>query len=266
MEAIAALLALTLMEIVLGIDNIIFITILTDRLPEHKQPVARRVGLALAMVSRIALLFVISIIIKLKEPWFLLTSIGIPDSLLQQLAGESFDAVNGVSGRDLILLGGLFLIRHSVKEIHEQFEGEVDAETGLSQGNSFASIMVNIMIMDLVFSLDSVITAVGMTETLWVMIVAVMLSVGVMMMFAEKISRFVKQHPTVKMLALSFLILIGVMLVAEAAGTHVNKGYIYFAMAFSLIVEGLNIKVRTPPKGPASHAAAASTAPSELES
>lgn len=266
MEAIAALLALTLMEIVLGIDNIIFITILTDRLPEDRQPVARRVGLALAMVSRIALLFVISIIIKLKEPWFMLTSIGIPESLLQQLAGESFEAVNGVSGRDIILLlGGLFLIRHSVKEIHEQFEGEVDAETGIAKGSTFASIMVNIMIMDLVFSLDSVITAVGMTETLWVMVVAVMLSVGVMMMFAEKISHFVKQHPTVKMLALSFLILIGVMLVAEAAGTHVNKGYIYFAMAFSLIVEGLNIKVRSPSKNSASHAVAASTAPTDTD-
>lgn len=267
MEAIAALLALTLMEIVLGIDNIIFITILTDRLPEEQQPMARRLGLALAMVSRIALLFVISIIIKLKEPWFLLTSIGFPESVLQQLAGTSFEAVNGVSGRDIILLlGGLFLIRHSVKEIHEQFEGDVDEETGLSQGHSFSGIMINIMIMDLVFSLDSVITAVGMTETLWVMILAVVLSVAVMMMFAGRISNFVKQHPTVKMLALSFLILIGVMLVAEAAGTHVNKGYIYFAMAFSLIVEGLNIKVRTPPKYSSSHAVAASAAPTEKES
>lgn len=247
MEAIAALLALTLMEIVLGIDNIIFITILTDRLPEKDQPVARRVGLALAMVSRIALLFLVSIIIKLKAPWFTLTGLGFPESLLTEFAGDSFDAVNGVSGRDLILLfGGLFLIRHSVKEIHEQFEGDLNNEAHLATGRTFSAIMINIMIMDLVFSLDSVITAVGMTETLWVMVVAVVLSVGVMMIFAGRISRFVKQHPTVKMLALSFLILIGVMLVAEAAGTHVNKGYIYFAMAFSLIVEGLNIRVRTP--------------------
>lgn len=247
MEAIAALLALTLMEIVLGIDNIIFITILTDRLPEKDQPLARRVGLGLAMVSRIALLFLISIIIKLKAPWFTLTGLGIPESLLTGLAGDNFEAVNAVSGRDLILLfGGLFLIRHSVKEIHEQFEGQLEDNSQLATARTFSAIMVNIMIMDLVFSLDSVITAVGMTETLWVMIVAVMLSVGVMMIFAGRISRFVKQHPTVKMLALSFLILIGVMLVAEAAGTHVNKGYIYFAMAFSLVVEGLNIKVRSP--------------------
>jgi len=247
MEAIAALLALTLMEIVLGIDNIIFITILTDRLPEEQQPLARRLGLALAMVSRIALLFLISIIIKLKEPWFTLTSLGIPAGMLEQLTGQSYEEVNGVSGRDLILLlGGLFLIRHSVKEIHEQFEGPIDDDRHLAQSSTFRGILINIMIMDVVFSLDSVITAVGMTETLWVMIVAVVLSVGVMMAFAGRISRFVKRHPTVKMLALSFLILIGVMLVAEAAGTHVNKGYIYFAMAFSLIVEGLNIKVRSP--------------------
>lgn len=247
MEAIAALLALTLMEIVLGIDNIIFITILTDRLPEEQQPLARRLGLALAMVSRIALLFLISIIIKLKEPWFYLTSLGVPAGFLEDLTGKAYTEVNGVSGRDLILLlGGLFLIRHSVKEIHEQFEGPLEDDRELAQGNSFRGILINIMIMDVVFSLDSVITAVGMTEDLWVMIVAVVLSVGVMMAFAGRISRFVKRHPTVKMLALSFLILIGVMLVAEAAGTHVNKGYIYFAMAFSLIVEALNIRVRSP--------------------
>lgn len=246
MEAIAALLALTLMEIVLGIDNIIFITILTDRLPEEQQPLARRLGLLLAMGTRIALLFLISYIIGLKEPLFMLTSLGIPESLLTRLAGEDFTIVNGISGRDLtLLLGGLFLIRHSVKEIHEQFNGDTDEATLNTTGQTFTAVLINITIMDVVFSLDSVITAVGMTEERWIMVTAVVLSVGVMMIFAERISRFVKTHPTLKMLALSFLILIGVMLVAEASGTHVNKGYIYFAMAFSLIVEALNIRIRT---------------------
>lgn len=245
MEAIAALLALTLMEIVLGIDNIIFITILTDRLPENEQPSARRIGLLLAMVMRIALLFLISFLVQLTTPLFELTSLGIPEAFLQGLSGDNWQEVNGISGRDLILLlGGLFLIRHSVKEIHEQLEGELDNDAGLATAKTFAGVLINITIMDIIFSLDSVITAVGMTDKLPVMIVAVILSVGVMMMFAGKVSRFVKRHPTVKMLALSFLILIGVMLVAEASGTHVNKGYIYFAMAFSLIVEGLNIRVR----------------------
>lgn len=245
MEAIVALLALTLMEIVLGIDNIIFITILTDRLPEAQQPMARRFGLALAMLSRIALLSVISYVIRLTTPLFQLTSLGVPSVWLQQAAGENWTVVNDISGRDLILLlGGLFLIRHSVKEIHEQLEEKSDDGLQLATGRTFWGIMINITIMDVIFSLDSVITAVGMTENLPVMITAVVLSVVVMMAFAERISRFVKKHPTLKMLALSFLILIGVMLVAEAAGTHVNKGYIYFAMAFSLAVEALNIRVR----------------------
>ncbi|MCA9083364.1 MAG: TerC family protein [Planctomycetaceae bacterium] len=245
MEAIAALLALTLMEIVLGIDNIIFITILTDRLPEAQQPTARRVGLALAMISRIVLLSLISYVIQLVAPWFRLTSLGIPEEFLRGVAGETWNVVNEISGRDLILLfGGLFLIRHSVKEIHEQFEEGGHDQSEIVKGNTFAGIMFNIMMMDVIFSLDSVITAVGMTENLSVMITAVVLSVIVMMVFAGRISRFVKRHPTIKMLALSFLILIGVMLVAEAAGTHVNKGYIYFAMAFSLAVEGLNIRLR----------------------
>lgn len=246
MEATAALLALTLMEIVLGIDNIIFITILTDRLPADQQPLARRLGLLMAMGTRIALLFVISYVIGMKEPLFMLTSLGIPESWLAKMAGENLLAVNGVSGRDLtLLLGGLFLIRHSVKEIHEQFNGDPNEAALLAEGRTFISVLINITIMDVVFSLDSVITAVGMTEKRWIMVLAVVLSVGVMMVFAEKISRFVNTHPTLKMLALSFLILIGVMLVAEASGTHVNKGYIYFAMAFSLIVEALNIRVRT---------------------
>ena len=263
MEAIAALLALTLMEIVLGIDNIIFITILTDRLPEDQQPLARRLGLLLAMGSRIALLFLISYIIQLKEPLFLLTSLGFPESLLTKMAGENFLTVNGVSGRDLtLLLGGLFLIRHSVKEIHEQFDGHADDATQHATAKTFTSVLINITIMDVVFSLDSVITAVCMTEERWIMVLAVVLSVGVMMIFAGRISRFVKTHPTIKMLALSFLILIGVMLVAESSGTHVNKGYIYFAMAFSLIVEGLNIRVRTSSPNPALSTAGSSQRPS----
>ncbi|MEQ9408964.1 MAG: TerC family protein [Fuerstiella sp.] len=245
MEAIAALLALTLMEIVLGIDNIIFITILTDRLPEEQQPLARRLGLALAMVSRIALLSVISYVIRLKQGLFTLVGLGIPESWLQQAVGEDWSVVNEVSGRDMILLlGGLFLIRHSVKEIHDQLEGPQDPEAHVAAARTFAGILINITIMDIIFSLDSVITAVGMTENLPVMVTAVVLSVIVMMAFAGRISAFVKKHPTLKMLALSFLILIGVMLVAEAVGTHVNKGYIYFAMAFSICVEALNIRVR----------------------
>jgi predicted tellurium resistance membrane protein TerC len=246
MEAIAALLALTLMEIVLGIDNIIFITILTDRLPTDQQPSARRLGLMLAMVMRIGLLFLISYLVHLTSPWFELTSLGISPDILKGLSGEGWQKVNEITGKDVILLlGGLYLIRHSVREIHEQLEGPLDNAADLATAKTFSGVLINIAIMDIIFSLDSVITAVGMTENLRVMITAVVLSVGVMMMFAGRVSRFVKRHPTVKMLALSFLILIGVMLVAEAAGTHVNKGYIYFAMAFSLIVEGLNIRVRT---------------------
>ena len=245
MEAFAALLTLTLMEIVLGIDNIIFITILTDRLPESQQPVARRVGLLLAMGTRIALLSIISWIISLVEPLFHLTSLGISEATLQAIDAEHWAEVNEISWRDLILLGGgLFLIRHSVKEIHERLEGPADHGEDMATARTFSGILINIAIMDIIFSLDSVITAVGMAKDLWVMVTAVILSVIVMIAFAGRVSQFVKKHPTLKMLALSFLILIGVMLVAESLGTHVNKGYIYFAMAFSLVVEGLNIRVR----------------------
>ncbi len=246
MEAIAALLSLTLVEIVLGIDNIIFIAILTDRLPESQQAVARRPGLILAMVSRIALLAAVKWVLGLKEPIFQLTSLGIPAAWLESASPEHREQVNGVSLRDVILfVGGLFLIRHSVKEIHERLEGPQDQREQLAAARTFRAVLINITIMDLIFSLDSVITAVAMAEDLWVMVTAIIVSVGVMMMFAGRISRFVKKHPTLKMLALSFLILIGVMLVAEAIGTHINKAYIYFAMAFSLVVEGLNIRTRT---------------------
>jgi len=265
MEAIAALLALTLMEIVLGIDNIIFITILTDRLPEDQQPLARRLGLILAMLSRIALLFLITMIMHLTRPLFTLTALGLSEAVLKQMSGEQWTVINEVSGRDItLLLGGLFLIRHSVKEIHEQFEGSSE-DAVLTTSHTFTAVLINITIMDIVFSLDSVITAVGMTDERWVMIVAVMLSVGVMMAFAERISRFVKENPTFKMLALSFLILIGVMLVAEAAGTHVNKGYIYFAMAFSLIVEALNLRVRKATIPPPAEAASSNSATSGMD-
>ena len=266
MEAIAALLALTLMEIVLGIDNVIFITILTDRLPEDQQPLARRLGLFLAMLSRIALLCLINIIMTLERPLFTLTALGLSAEMLQRMGGEHWSVINEVSGRDIILLlGGLFLIRHSVKEIHEQFEGS-NTDVALTTSHTFAGVLINITIMDIIFSLDSVITAVGMTTNLNVMITAVVVSVLVMMAFAERISGFVKQNPTFKTLALSFLILIGVMLVAEASGTHVNKGYIYFAMAFSLIVEALNLRVRNSPTSPPADATASSSADSVTDS
>ncbi|MEZ6063894.1 MAG: TerC family protein [Planctomycetaceae bacterium] len=246
MEAVAALLTLTLMEIVLGIDNIIFITILTDRLPEQQQSTARHLGLILAMASRIALLFAVTWLLGLTAPFLSLTSLGISESWLKSISPDHWEQINGVSWRDVILfVGGLFLIRHSVREIHERMEGPRDEEANLAAAKTFTGVLVNITIMDVIFSLDSVITAVAMAKDVWVMVAAIVLSVLVMMMFAGRVSRFVKQHPTLKMLALSFLILIGVMLVAEAIGTHIDKGYIYFAMAFSLVVEGLNIRTRT---------------------
>lgn len=244
MDAIAALLALSLMEIVLGIDNVIFITILTDGLPEDQQPLARRLGLLLAMGTRIALLFAISWVLQLTGTLFTLGSLGIPQTWIQQLSPDHWEQIFNVSGRDLILVGGgLFLIAKSVLEIHKRFEGDEDEHTA-TKTSSFTSVLVQIAVLDIIFSLDSVITAVGMAKDLSVMIAAVVISVVVMLLFAERVSRFVKRHPTLKILALSFMILIGVMLVAEAIGTEVNKGYIYFAMSFSLIVEMINIRVR----------------------
>ncbi len=238
-EALIALVALTLMEIVLGIDNIVFIVILTGRLPKQQQKSGRRVGLLAAMGMRVLLLVFLSWIMGLTENFFHLTDLGIP---AEWFGGN--EEIIGVSVRDLILLaGGLFLIGKSVSEIHERLE---DHESEMKVGNhpSFSSVVVQIMILDIVFSLDSVITAIGMAEHLWVMIAAVMLAVAVMMVFSEKISAFIEHNPTLKMLALSFLILIGVVLVAEGSGVKMNKGYIYFAMAFSLAVEFLNIRVR----------------------
>jgi predicted tellurium resistance membrane protein TerC len=219
-----ALLTLTLLEIVLGIDNIVFLSILTSKLPAAQQPRARRIGLLLAMGMRILLLMAIGWIAKLTTPLFTVTRFEL-------------------SGRDLILLGGgLFLIAKATWEIHDKLEGtEHHTER---RAASFGAVLVQIVLVDAVFSLDSVITAVGLARHLAVMITAVVIAIAVMMAFAEAVSGFVERHPTVKMLALSFLILIGVMLVAEGFGQHVDKGYVYFAMAFSLGVEMLNIRMR----------------------
>jgi predicted tellurium resistance membrane protein TerC len=220
-----ALLVLTALELVLGIDNIIFISILVDKLPRERREVARKLGLFLAMFMRIGLLFVLSWVIGLTQP--LLTVIG-----------------NEISGRDLILIaGGLFLLWKSTKEIHQLLEGE-EGERSSAVRATFGAVLVQIMIIDLVFSLDSLITAVGMVEHVEVMIVAVILSVMLMMAFAGAIGRVVSDHPTLKMLALSFLFVIGVLLIADGFDHHVPKGYVYFAMAFSVAVEMLNIRTR----------------------
>ena len=230
-ETITALLTLTAMETVLGIDNIIFIAILVDRLPKEQQAKTRNIGIGLALFIRIALLFSISWIMTLKEPLF-------------SVMGQSF------SGRDLILLGGgLFLLAKSTFEIHHKVEGDPqihlhDAEAHVKKKVSSAMMLMQILVLDIVFSLDSVITAVGMSDQVSIMVVAMVLSMVIMLLSAGKISGFVERHPTIKILALSFLLLIGVMLVAESFGAHISKGYIYFAMAFSLAVEMLNMRYR----------------------
>lgn len=224
-QAWIALLTLTALELVLGIDNIIFISILVDKLPPEQREKARKLGLFLAMFMRVALLLVLSWIIGLTAPLF---------TLLQ----------HDVSGRDLVLIGGgVFLLWKTVGEIHHSFEG---VENGVVRTASmtFAAAIVQIMAIDLVFSLDSIITAVGMVNQLAVMIAAVIASVGLMMFFAGPIGRFVSEHPTIKMLALSFLVVVAVALVAEGFGHHVPKGYIYSAMAFSVVVEMLNMRLR----------------------
>ncbi|MDP0588514.1 MAG: TerC family protein [Candidatus Endonucleobacter bathymodioli] len=227
-EAILALLTLTALEIVLSIDNIIFLSVLVDKLPQHQRARARILGLGFALLSRIALLLSITWVMKLTTPFLTV-----------------FD--NDISGKDLILLaGGLFLIAKSTHEIHcgtEEPSNELPKSTKKAASH-FAMILVQIALIDIIFSLDSVVTAVGMTNHLWVMIIAIIISTMVMMIAAGPIGDFVSQHPTFKMLALSFLILIGVTLIAEGLDFHIPKGYIYFAMAFSLIVEALNIKVR----------------------
>jgi predicted tellurium resistance membrane protein TerC len=220
-----AFFTLTALELVLGIDNIIFISILVDKLPKEQQEVARRIGLFLAMFMRIGLLLVLSWIVGLTEPVFTV-----------------FDT--GISGRDLILIaGGLFLIWKSTGEVHQLLEGEEGSESH-KVASSFAGVIAQIIVIDLVFSLDSIITAVGMVSQVGVMIAAVVASVALMMLFARSIGEFVSNHPTIKMLALSFLVVVGVVLIADGFGHHVPKGYIYFAMAFSVGVEMLNIRMR----------------------
>jgi predicted tellurium resistance membrane protein TerC len=255
MEYVVALIALTAMEIVLGIDNIVFIAILTGRLPKDQQPSGRRLGLALALVMRILLLLSISYVVQLVHPVFHLSSLGLSGEWLTKLGlsgdwltNEVNKEVNEISVKDLIMLaGGLFLIWKSVHEIHNKLDAEEDQHK-LPKKISFTGVLVQIALMDIIFSLDSVITAVGMVKAdrtgIWVMIAAVMLAVFVMLIFSEQISHFVEHNPTLKMLALSFLILIGVMLVAEGTGTNFNKGYVYFAMAFALGVEILNLRMR----------------------
>ena len=229
-----ALVTLTALEIVLGIDNIIFITVLVGRLPESQRNLARTLGLTLAMGTRILLLLSLTWIMSLTTPLFEVP--GVLSIKLPSLA---------ISGRDLILLGGgLFLLWKSVHEIHNSLEGEGNDEGAKAARASFASVLVQIAIVDIVFSLDSVITAVGLVDQIAVMIVAIVVAVGVMMVAAKPIGDFVDRHPTIKMLALSFLILVGFALVAEGLDFHVPKGYIYFAMAFSVAVEMLNIRVR----------------------
>jgi predicted tellurium resistance membrane protein TerC len=220
-----ALATLTFLEIVLGVDNIIFISILSSRLPAPQQPLARRLGLLLAMGTRILLLFSLSWVIKLTAPLFALWG-------------------NEISGRDLFLiLGGLFLLAKSTHEIHGRLEGDEEHGGGRA-ASSFTSVLIQIALLDIVFSLDSVITAVGMVDSVSIMVAAVIISVVIMMVAAEPISAFVHRHPTVKMLALSFLLLIGLSLLLEGFDHHIPKGYIYFAMGFSVFVEMINLRVR----------------------
>ncbi len=219
------LLSLTALEIVLGIDNVVFISILAEKLPSHQRARARRVGLSLALLARIALLFSLAWVIGLTAP-------------ILTLFGRS------VSGRDLILLGGgLFLLAKSTHEIHDKLEGE-EGRASQRVSPSFASVILQILLLDLVFSLDSVITAVGMVEQLGVMVAAVVIAVLIMLLSAEAISAFIGRHPTIKILALSFLLLIGLALVMEGLHQPIPKGYIYFAMGFSIFVEMVNLRVR----------------------
>lgn len=236
-----SLITLSVLEIVLGIDNIIFISILAGKLPENQQKKARQLGLALAMITRVLLLLSLSWMMTLTKPIFNMAH------LIGLTEGEWVEKL-AISGRDLILLiGGLFLIYKSTSEIHEKLEGANYAD-GSKKKLSFSATIVQILLLDIVFSLDSVITAVGMASHVEVMIAAVIIAVIVMMLAAGGISNFVNNHPTVKMLALSFLLLIGVSLLAEAFEQHIPKGYVYFAMAFSVLVEMLNLRVKSKTK------------------
>jgi predicted tellurium resistance membrane protein TerC len=230
-QAWIALATLTVPELVLGIDNIVFLTILAGKLPAAQRAKARRIGLALAMLTRIALLLSLAWLIGLTAPWFALFG-------------------HEVSGRDVILiLGGLFLLAKSTHEIHQKLEGH-ESELSARAAPSFTSVIVQIILLDVIFSLDSVITAVGMVEQVQIMVIAIVIAIGLMMVFARPIGDFVDRHPTVKILALSFLLLIGTALIADGAGMHIPRGYIYFAMGFSVMVELINLraqKVAGPP-------------------
>ncbi|MEK7862322.1 MAG: TerC family protein [Chloroflexota bacterium] len=239
-DILAALLTLTVLEIVLGVDNVVFISILSGKLPVEQREVARRVGLTLAMFMRIGLLFSITWVIGLTAPFL-------------TVAG------NELSGRDLILIiGGLFLLGKATSEIHELLEGDPAHRPGRPVA-SFGAVIAQILALDLVFSLDSVLTAVGLAEQLWVMVTAIVIAVGIMLVSSGVIAGFVHRHPTVKMLALAFLLLIGTALVAEGFDVHIPRGYLYFAMAFSVLVELLNIRVR------ARHAAAVELRPTYVK-
>lgn len=230
MEVVVALLTLILLEVVLGIDNIIFISIVTSRLPVHQQKKGRRVGLLLAMVMRLLLLTVMSWVLKLEGELFRVFSMGI-------------------SGKDLILIaGGLFLLYKSASEIYHKMEGETGDKSKEIIVNSFGSAIGQILVLDLVFSIDSIITAVGMVDELWMMYTAVIVSVVIMLFAAGPVSRFVQKHPAFKMLALSFLLLIGFALIGEGLGLHIPKGYIYFSMAFALLVDVFQMRMNRPKK------------------
>ena len=243
MASLIALVTLTSLEIVLGIDNVVFIAILADSLPESQRKAARRIGLLLAMVSRIALLFAIAWLMGLTRPLIELPLLSDP----HPPADAEAPLPLALSGRDLILLaGGLFLVAKAVWEIRHQIEhtGGVAKKSG--KGATFGGVVTQIVLIDMVFSLDSVITAVGMTSKIPVMIAAVIIAVAVMMLAAEAISGFIRRHPTLKVLALAFLVLIGVLLIADAFHQHIDRGYVYFAMAFALIVDLIQLKVEKP--------------------
>ncbi len=274
-ESVIALVALSAMEIVLGIDNLVFISILTSKLPLDQQPAARRLGLAAALIMRILLLSMIFLMSRMTAPLFQLDSY-LPVNGLQRyfmvepyleeietpqaddpnthhsrkheklvLNRHAWEEFIEVSWRDIILMaGGLFLLYKSIHEIHGEVEGQHSQNKTKAKQPSFSAVLFQIAMMDIIFSLDSVITAVGMADHLWVMISAVVLAVAVMILFANQVGNFVSANPTIKMLALNFLLIIGIMLLAEGIGTPISKGYIYFAMAFSLLVEFLNLRVR----------------------